>query len=213
MPSERAADCLKIFHEGQKALPTPVKWTSYVSEHAAEHLKWFHGGQKALPTLVKRTYNVSGRVADCLKTFYEGQKALPALVKRKYLWTRLTWWLKKILEKKEFFLNMSETFKNEVFLARRRRFFFENRTFYCCAPPPCYWVPENKGGHNNNGEYQIRVPPYLAGRRPENFGGFWVDKCRKTRSFKHFQSVNRKKNPPAAGKHHDGLENFPPLHA
>ena len=43
---------------------------------------------------------------------------------------------------------------------------------FIVVPPPCYWVPENKGGHNTNGEYQIRVPPYLAGRRPENFGGF-----------------------------------------
>ena len=68
--------------------------------------------------LVKRTYNISGRVADCLKTFYEGQKALPALVDTFDMMTE------KNLGKKMFFLNMSETFKNEVFLARRRRIFF-----------------------------------------------------------------------------------------
>ena len=145
MPSERAADCLKIFHEGQKALPTPVKWTSYVSEHAAEHLKWFHGGQKALPTLVKRTYNVSGRVADCLKTFYEGQKALPALVKRKYLWTRLTWWLKKILEKNVFSEHVWNVQK-WGFSGPPQANFFLRIGLFSVVPPPCFSPKKNKGG-------------------------------------------------------------------
>ena len=73
---------------------------------------------------MKRTYNVSGRVADCLKTFYEGQTALPALVKRKIFVDTFDMMTEKNLGKKKFFLNMSETFKNGVFLARRRRKFF-----------------------------------------------------------------------------------------
>ena len=143
MPSERAADCLKIFHEGQKALPTPVKWTSYVSEHAAEHLKWFHGGQKALPTLVKRTYNVSGR--DCLKTFYEGQKALPALVKRKYLWTRLTWWLKKILKKKVFSEHVWNVQKWGFSGPPQAKFFWESDFLVLC-PPLVFRPKKTRGG-------------------------------------------------------------------
>ena len=40
------------------------------------------------------------------------------------------------------------------------------------VPPLVIGSLKTRGGHNTNGEYQIRVPPYLAGRRPENFGGF-----------------------------------------
>ena len=66
------------------------------------------------------------------------------------------------------------------------------------SPPLVVGSKITRGGRISRNRYQIRVPPYF-GRRPENFEDFECTNTRKTRFFKHFQSVNRENFPPAAG--------------